>query len=268
MTKINMDGIEPEDRLLASKMLSALKNDNRLFGNPAEGLRQTLSRLEKEQNSKEVSPLDWVVKDSELTEQIAKTKAGIKGEVDLCDYIKKLIEDNEKLDGMVVFASLSYDLGKSEELGYTPDTDILLVYGKNILIIDAKNIKTKPGQLLVFIEGGLYDADKMKLIIEFHPSTHIWKKVMEDHNIPLESIDGYVVIVNDVETSIVKNEDWYSCHCKPIHAADLRGILEKWVEGKDSTLSLKMLTEISKAIIEKEKATGVDKDQMLRDLKM
>ena len=92
-----------------------------------------------------------------------------------------------------------------------------------------------------------------KEIIEVHPSTHIWEKVMAQAGIPLDSIDGYVCIVNDQEVEIIRDEYWYECHTKLIHIAELKDILEEWVEGKDNKLSLKMLTEIAKAQIKKEK---------------
>ena len=108
------------------------------------------------------------------------------------------------------------------------------------------------------------DADKGKEIIEVHPSTHIWTKVMEQNNIPIDSIDGYVCIVNDTEVEIIKDESWYTSNTKLIHISELRSILEKWVEGKDNTLYLNMLTEIAKAQIKEEKDLSFNIDDIKR----
>ena len=84
------------------------------------------------------------------------------------------------------------------------------------------------------------------------------------NGIPYGSIDGYVCIVNNTSVNIIRDEYWYDCHTKPIHICELRGLLEKWVEGKDSTLSLKMLTEIASAQIKKEKEISFDVDKIKR----
>ena len=133
---------------------------------------------------------------------------------------------------------------------YIPDTDTLLVYGNHLLVVDAKNIKTKPGHPLQMIGGVIVD-DRGKEVLECHPSTHIWEKVMQQNNIPLGSIDGYVCIVNDTQTDIIRDDEWYNCHTKLIHVSELKEILETWVQGKDNTLYLNMLTEIAKAQIKK-----------------
>ena len=116
------------------------------------------------------------------------------------------------------------------------------------------------------------DAEKMRELITVHPSTHIWEKVMADAGIPLESIDGYVCIVNDQEVEIIRDEHWEECNTKLIHIAELRDVLEQWVEGKDeqwvegkdNTASLRMLTEIAKAQIRKEKDLSFDIDTIKR----
>ena len=250
---LNQDGIEPEDRELAINVRNYLLAGNRVIGDPGEGLRQTLATLEERRNSQNFSITDWVVKDSHLETQIQLTKAGIEGEIKLCDYLATLIKYDDKLDGLVVFASLAYNFGEENDKDYIPDTDTLLVYGNHILVVDAKNIKTKPEQLIAIMGPMLVDADNLKELIEVHPSTHIWKRVMDEHKIPLGSIDGYVCIVNDTQIEIIRDDAWYSCQTKPIHVSELKGVLEKWVSGKDNTLSLKMLTEIAKAQIKKEK---------------
>ena len=265
--KLVQDGIKPEDKNLAVNVRNYLVAGNRVIGDPGEGLRQTLSKLEEKLNSKEVGILDWGVKDALLEKQIALTKAGIKGEEDLCTYLATLIKYDDKLNGLVAFASLSYELENNNK-DYIPDTDTLLVYGRNLLVVDAKNLKTKPGQSLILIDGVIMDADKGKEIIEVHPSTHIWTKVMEQNNIPIDSIDGYVCIVNDTEVEIIKDESWYTSNTKLIHINELRSILEQWVEGKDNTLYLNMLTEIAKAQIKEEKDLSFNIDDIKRKLQI
>lgn len=263
--KLNQDGINPEDKQLAISVRNYLISGNRVIGDPGEGLRQTLQKLEaKKQEQESVGITEWVVKDSELASQIAMTKAGIEGEEKLCDYLQTLIKYDDKLSCIVAFASLSYNLDSNTK-DYIPDTDTLLVCGNNILIIDAKNLKTKPNQALMLMQGVVVDADKGKEVLAVHPSTHIWENIFNNADIPYNSIDGYVCIVNDVDTEIIKNEEWYECHNKLIHIAELKEILEEWVDGiSNKTLSLKMLTEISKAQIKKEKELSFDVNALKR----
>lgn len=262
--KLNQDGINPEDKNLAINIRNYLIAGNRVIGDPGEGLKQTLAKLEEQRDNRNFGILDWKIKDSELENQISKTKAGITGEEKLCDYLATLIKYDDKLEGLVAFASLAYDFGEENELDYIPDTDTLLVYGNHILVVDAKNLKTKPGTPLMLLDNLVVDAEKGKELIEVHPSTHIWEKVMAQAGIPLDSIDGYVCIVNDQEVEIIRDEHWYACHTKLIHIAELKDILEEWVEGKDNKLSLKMLTEITKAQIKKEKNLSFNIDEIKR----
>lgn len=261
--RLNQDGIRPEDKQLAIKVRNYLIAGSRVIGDPGEGLRQTLAKLEEQKNSKVYTAIDWRVKDAELESQISKTKAGIDGEEKLCEYLASLIKYDDKLDGLIAFASLSYELENNDK-DYIPDTDTLLVYGNHLLVVDAKNLKTKPGQSLMLLDGVVVDAEKGKEILEVHPSTHIWTKVMQNAGIPIESIDGYVCIVNDNEVEIVRTDEWYESHTKLIHIAELRPVLEEWVEGKDNTASLKLLTEIAKAQIKKEKNISFDVDSIKR----
>ena len=261
--KLNQDGILPEDKQLAINVRNYLIAGNRVIGDPGEGLKQTLAKLEEKRDNKEFKVTDWKIKDPELESQISLTKAGIDGEEKLCEYLATLIKYDDKLNGLVAFASLSYELENNNK-DYIPDTDTLLVYGRNLLVVDAKNLKTKPGQSLILIDGVIMDADKGKEIIEVHPSTHIWTKVMEQNNIPIDSIDGYVCIVNDTEVEIIKDESWYTSNTKLIHINELRSILEQWVEGKDNTLYLNMLTEIAKAQIKEEKDLSFNIDDIKR----
>lgn len=332
--KLNQDGIRPEDKQLAINVRNYLVAGNRVIGDPGEGLRQTLAQLEEQRDSREFGKTDWEMKDPELEAQISKTKAGIKGEEELCEYLTRLVKYDDKLDGLVAFASLAYkfeDKNKAEfanslehakfanaettsdevllhysngmiihispddyygnelyiessapsdvirefaisvdeppkqpEKDYIPDTDTLLAFGNNLLVVDAKNLKIKPGQALMLMNGCVVDADKGKEIIEVHPSTHIWTKVMADAGIPLESIDGYVCIVNDTPVEIIRTDEWYESHTKLIHISELKKILEDWAAGKNNSASLKMLTEIAKAQIKKEKNISFDVDSIKR----
>ena len=261
--KLNQDGIKVEDKKMAIKVRNYLVAGNRVIGDPGEGLKQTLAKLEEEKANKAYGITDWVMKDAELESQISKTKAGIDGEIKLCEYLATLIKYDDKLDGLIAFASLSYELENNNK-DYIPDTDTLLVYGNHLLVIDAKNIKTKVGQTLMLLDGVVVDADKGKPILEVHPSTHIWTKVMEKAGIPIESIDGYVCIVNDTEIEIMRTDEWYESHTKLIHISELKGILEEWIEGKNNTASLKLLTEIAKAQIKKETDSTIDVDAIKR----
>lgn len=332
--KLNQDGIRQEDKQLAINVRNYLVAGNRVIGDPGEGLRQTLAQLEEQRDSREFGKTDWEMKDPELEAQISKTKAGIEGEEKLCEFLARLVKYDDKLNGLVAFASLAYkfednsqvsfanslenaNFSKAEQVDdevllhytngmkihvnpddyfgneltieimspsevireyalsvdepqvkpekdYIPDTDTLLVYGNHLLVVDAKNLKVKNGQTLMISNGVVMDADKGKEIIEVHPSTHIWSKVMANAGIPLESIDGYVCIVGDIPVEIIRDDEWYSCHTKLIHISELKQILYKWVEGKDNTLSLKMLTEIAKAQIKKERNISFDVDSIKR----
>lgn len=332
--KLNQDGVRPEDKQLAINVRNYLVAGNRVIGDPGEGLRQTLAKLEEERDSREFGKTDWEMKDPELESQISKTKAGIKGEEDLCEYLTRLVKYDDKLNGLVAFASLAYKFENKErekfvnslenatlsnaeqngdevllkysngmvihvssddyvgnelfietspasevirdfalsvdeppaqpEKDYIPDTDTLLVFGNNLLVVDAKNLKIKPGQSLMLMNGCVVDADKGKEIIEVHPSTHIWQEVMKSNGIQLDSIDGYVCIVNDTPVEIIRTDEWYESHTKLIHISELKKILEDWAADKNNTLSLKMLTEIAKAQIKKERNISFDVDSIKR----
>ena len=193
--KLNQNGIKTEDKQLALNVRNYLISGNRVLGNPGYGLQQTLSKLEHKRDNTNLSITDWAVKDSLLNQQISLTKAGILGEEKLCEYLSTLIKYDDNLNGLVAFASLAYDFGEENDKDYIPDTDTLLVFGKHLLVVDAKNLKTKPNQALMLLNGCVIDADKGKELIEVHPSTHIWQKVMSNAGIEIESIDGYVCIV-------------------------------------------------------------------------
>ena len=256
--KLNKDNIADSDKELALNIRNHIVNGQFVIGNPGLGLKKTLMELENQRDSRVFSNTEWAMKDAILNARIAMTKAGIEGETSLCDYLSRLLKYDSRLRGIVAFASLSYEQ-ESNDKDYIPDTDTLLVFGHHVLIVDAKNLKTKPGHPIELMDGYIVD-EKGKEIIPVHPSTHIWRRVLDKANVKLESIDGYVCVVNDNETSIIRNEEWYSSHTKLIHISELHEILLEWVQGKDNTFYLDILTEIAKSQIKEEKQLDLDID--------
>ena len=263
--KLDQSNIREEDKSLAISVRNYIRGGNFVIGNPALGLKKTLQHLEEQNSGKEYSITDWQIDDVELETQIQLTKAGIDGETMLCDYLSRLLQYDDKLEGVIAFASLSYEQ-ENNNLDYIPDTDVLLVYGKNILILDAKNIKVKPNQELAIEGQSIYETAKGKEILEVHSSVPIWKKVFNQRGIEIDSIDGLVCIVGKTPISIVKDGEWYHSTTKPIHIADLKETLHNWVDGKDNTLHLDILTEIAKAQIKEEKTLSIDVDKMKKML--
>ena len=75
-------------------------------------------------------------------------------------------------------------------------------------------------------------------------------KDMAKKNIPIDSIDGYVCIVNKTPVNIERDDEWYASHIKPIHISELLEVLEDWVAScSGETMYLDMLTEVAKAQI-------------------
>jgi hypothetical protein len=267
LTKLNKDNILPEDHDLAINVRNYIRSGDRVIGTPGEGLRQTLVELEHKRDAqKNVSILDWSMKDPELETQIALTKAGLEGEIKLCEYLQTLLKNDDKLQGIVAFASLSSEPEKFEQLGYTPDTDTLLVYGRNLLVIDAKNLKLKPNQEVILVGNVLMDPDKGKELLTVHASTPIWENIMSKRGLPIDSIDGYVCIVNDTPIDICRDDEWYASTTKPIHISELRVILEEWVESHSDcdTMYLDTLVEVAKTQIKEEKNISFDVNAIKR----
>lgn len=253
MFKLNQNNIKQEDKSLAISVKNYIKGGSFVIGNPALGLKQSLAKLE-EQRDKEVADTEWALVDKQLEQNIKLTKAGIIGEERLSNYLAKLLKLDPVLEGTIAFASLSYG-DKTQDLDYTPDTDIILVYGKHILIIDAKNIKAKGD---VFQIGHTLVNEKGKEIISFNSSIPVWRKIFNEAEIEIDSITGIVCIVNDVNTPVVKDENWKQSDVKTFHASELRDYLHNWVQGKDNTAYLQILTEISKAQIKDEQEIDLD----------
>lgn len=251
--RIDKSGIDNEDKFIASRTLNQLRAGQRVFGNPAEGLKNTLKNLE-EQNSKiEKSKTEFSLNDKETKAQIAMLKAGITGEEATAEYIEKIIKHDERLDGVVVFASLSYDVGALDELGHIPDTDFIAVYGNNIMILDSKNLRTDPDNPVFLQEGGLRSMNGF-LIDEINPSTYFWRDKLASSGIDIESISEYIVIYNKNGASILKNVDYHKSVAKPVHISGLLDVMLEWVEGKENVIPLRLLTALSKGQIKKPKS--------------
>jgi len=264
--KLNSDNIREEDRKLAISLYNSIKQGNRCVGSPAEGLKETLKKLEAEESKGKEKVTDWLLDDKERKETIMKLRAGIKGEEDLANFLTLLLKESKDLDGVIAFASLSYEQENNDK-DYIPDSDFLLIYGTNILIVDAKNISTNPDVPIWLNNGVIETVEKGKFILEVHQSTHIWEKVLNDKGLKFDTMDGYVCIVNTSGATIKRNEEWENSHTKLIHISELYQELLKWVEQckTDNTdiCYLATLTEIAKAQIRKEKS-GLDLEKMKR----
>jgi hypothetical protein len=237
-----------ENKELGIKLRNAILSGGRCFGNPAEGLKITMKQLESklQEVDESLSKTDWKIKDTETLQQIYTIKAGIEGEEQLSEYLQTLLRFNKKLFPVFSFASLNIE--RDENLDYIPDTDFLLVCGNNLLVLDAKNLSTKKNDTLELFEGEILNA-KGKSVLHLNGSTHHWKKLLPD----IESIDGYVVIVNDTGAEILRNEEWETCDYKLIHVSELEKILEEWVDSiSNHDAKLALLTKVAEQQIKKE----------------
>lgn len=264
--KINKNNISEEDKKQAISILNALRSGQRVFGNPAQGLKITLKKLKEQLNTTSGNILNWELVDSELIANIAMLEAGIQGEEQLAQYLSNLLKNSDKLDGIVAFASLSYEQ-ESNDKDYIPDSDFLLIYGKNVLVLDAKNIKTNPNVPITLEDGVIVTVDKGKEILAVHQSTHIWENALGDMGIHIDSIDGYVVIVNKTGATIERNDEWEMSHTKVIHVSELYQEMLIWKQWCDSqnkdVIDLNMLTQIAKAQV-REKKSDLDLSAMKR----
>lgn len=253
--KLIQTNIKEEDKQQAISVRNHIISGQRVIGQPGAGLRKTLKELEEKRDNQSFEVTDWILDDAELIQSIMLTKAGIEGEEQLCDYLALLIKHDNDLNDIVAFASLAYEPDDSKD--YIPDTDTLLVYGKNVLIIDAKNIKTSRNNELR-LEGNLILDSKDKEVLEVKPSTYVWQRIFKNAGIEIDSIEGYVCIVNKTPTTILRDEEWLKSQNKLIHISELKTVLQDWIKNKDNTLHLDMLTEISKAQIKEETSADID----------
>jgi uridine kinase len=273
---INKDGINKNDQKIAFNILHQLRNGDRVFGSPAEGLKKTLKSIE-ESNTTTFDHLSFKINDSSKIANIAKLKAGITGEETLASYIENIIKYNKKLDGLVVFASLSKPEEKDKEYDYSHisdsdvdcilDTDFIAICGRNLLILDAKNIHTSP-EIPIFIDKDNNLKAMSKILFQIHSSTYVWQSILKQYNIQYDTINEYVVLVNHSGCVIWKNDAWYQSQCKPIYIGDLNNYLEEWMNQCSTTTTyLDILTAISKTQIRQEHS-DIDLSNMKRRFKL
>lgn len=260
--KLIQTNIKDEDKQQAISVRNHIISGQRVIGQPGAGLRKTLANLEEQQQNKTVEVTDWLLDDAELIQNIMLTKAGIEGEEKLCEYLALLIKHDYDLNDIVAFASLAYEPDDSKD--YIPDTDVLLVYGRNVLILDAKNIKTNSNNPLRIEKHEILDS-KDKLVLEVNSSTYVWQRIFKNAGVEVDSIEGYVCIVNNTETFIIRDDEWNKSQHKLIHVSELKNVLKEWIKGKDNTLHLDMLTEIAKAQIKEETSAEIDFNSIKRE---
>lgn len=257
--RIIKDFISNEDKLIALRVLNRLKSGDRVFGVPAEGLKQTLKKIEDAhaEEEKNKGALDFIFDDSEYRSYHSKLKAGINGEETLAEYFERIVKYDEKLQDIIVFASLSDPDQSSTE--WISDSDFIAVYGNNILILDAKNINTNP-ELPIYLDGDNLVTVGGALLIELHPSIFIWKNVFRKNNCSYTSIHGCTVIVNKRGACVWKNQDWHKSEVKPLHISELVKFLHDWIKDKEPETNLSLLTTLAKMQIKKE-GSGLDLNQ-------
>lgn len=256
--KILKDNIPEEDKQIALDILNKLRAEERTFGAPAEGLRKTLIKLNERAPEKDsFDTTSYNLRDFDYEKEVSKLKAGIKGEEQLSEYFEKLIRLNPKLSDMVVFASLG-DTQSDKE--YIPDTDFLCLYGNNILIVDAKNLKTKK-DIPIYVKGnGIYSVSKKdEPMLEVNNAVPVWNDILlETYNGRLESIEGCICIINKTGAEIFRNDAWEFSNIKPLHISELEEYLLEWIKGKEPIYDLNLLVAIAKQQIQKDEDNDLD----------
>lgn len=261
----DIENISDEDKPEALRIINKLKVGDRVFGNVAEGLKQTLKKVEKDHDNFLINKdtLDYLNNDSSFLEQIALLKAGIKGEEELAEYFERIVKYDKKLQDIVVFASLSDPEQDSGNGDYISDSDFIAIYGQHVLILDAKNINTSP-EMPIYLQGNTLLGVGGKEIMEFHPSTYIWRNIFMKNNISYNSINGCCVIVNNKGACIWKNEEWYKSDVRPLHISNLVEFLHDWIKDKDPEVNLSLILTLSKMQIKKEKSNIDIRSRMRR----
>ena len=249
----DLENISDSDKLVALRVMNRLKAGDRVFGNPAEGLKITLKSIEDSHDEDESNKgvLDFLSNDDEYKVQLARIKAGIRGEKTLAEYFEKIVKHDEILQDVVLFASLSDPEQSDDSQGYISDSDFVAIYGNHALILDAKNIRTNP-ELPIYLEGNDLVTVGGVLLLELHSSIFVWKKIFKNNETPYTSIHGVTVIVNNSGACIWKNQDWHKSDVKPIHISELVKFLHEWVKEKSPETNLSLLTTLVKMQIRKE----------------
>lgn len=255
----DVENIPLDDRVLAMQLMNRLKSGNRVFGTPAEGLTQTLKKLEEQQANMAANKgkLDYLDQDGDIRADIAKVKAGITGEQQLAEYLERVVKYDDILENMITFASVSDPEQNSGGGEYISDSDFVCLYGGHLMILDAKNIRTSP-EIPIYLDGNTLVSVGGKEIMELHPSVHVWKRIMDKANVQLESIHGCVVIVNQQGAVVWKNKTWKQSEVKPLHISDLVDFLHKWVEGVEPVVKLSAVTALGKMQIRKDRNLEMD----------
>ena len=251
----DVENIDVKDREIAKSIIERLRQGDRVIGNPAEGLKQTLKKIEEEHSirSSAKNVLDYVQNDDEYNTQHKLLQAGINGEEELAEYLEQVVKYDKELQDIIYFASLSDPEQNSGGDDYISDSDFIAIYGNNILIMDAKNIITNP-DLPIYLQDSVLVAAGGKEILELHPSTFVWANVFARNNIEVESLHGCVVIVNKRGASIWRNPEWFNSEVKPIHIGDLVQFLHDWIQDKKPNVNLSLLVTLAKMQIKKEKS--------------
>ena len=253
---ILLKDVDEANKLSALDVMNRLKEGDRVFGNPAEGLKKTMKKLEDEldKQEKEKDALDYLDKSGDLRSNISMLKSGITGEEELAEFLEIAIKEDEKLQDCIVFASLSDPNQNSGGDEYISDSDFIFIYGQDILIVDAKNIRTTP-QIPIYLAGNsLVSANGAVLLEEINPSVKVWEKIFKKNHAKYNSIHGCTVIVNKQGALIWRNQEWYDSEIKPVHISELVDFLHEWIEGKSNKTSLNTLAVISNMQIKEDTA--------------
>ena len=255
----DVEHIALEDRMLAMQFMNRLRAGNRVFGTPAEGLKQTLAHLERKQLelASQKGKLDFLDNDGDVRSEIALVKAGITGEEQLGEYLQRVVKYDSILEDMITFASVSDPEQDSGDGEYISDSDFVCVYGDRVMILDAKNIRTSP-EMPIYLDGNTLVSVGGKPILELHPSTHVWKRIFERYGVELHSVHGCVVIVNQQGAVVWKNKVWHQSEVKPMHISDLVDFLHDWCDGVQPEVKLSTITTIGKMQIRKKRQLDMD----------
>lgn len=272
--KIDKSNIRNEDSKLAIQMLNKLRSGQRVFGNPGEFSNYSLKKL-SDQNTKSSNSLDdafnklkWQNDDEELKKNIAKAKAQKKREIELSEYIEKIIKNDKSLDGIISFASLLFNdkefIENQEDDKFIYYIPFVLIYGKSCLIIQVVSMmtNTKNPMFVTYAKNELdenipfnwdicssFGSTKEKLT---DPKYSV-EKFCNEYGAEFNNVDGLAMFVNRKGALIYKNAEWYESNCKPLHISEFLKFIREWIKDKDNTCCLNDLVQLSKLQVRKEK---------------
>lgn len=272
--RIDKSNIRSEDSKLAIQMLNKLRSGQRVFGNPGEFSNYSLKKL-SDQNTKSSNSLDdafnklkWQNDDEELKKNIAKAKAQKKREIELSEYIEKIIKNDKSLDGIISFASLLFNdkefIENQEDDKFIYYIPFVLIYGKSCLIIQVVSMmtNTKNPMFVTYAKNELdenipfnwdicssFGSTKEKLT---DPKYSV-EKFCNEYGAEFNNVDGLAMFVNRKGALIYKNAEWYESNCKPLHISEFLKFIREWIKDKDNTCCLNDLVQLSKLQVRKEK---------------